>query len=128
MLFFVLLILKIKFFISIIQIFLENCDENLFPIDVLQRIDFISIIENRIRVLHELENFYRTDTINDQICDKLIDKILFQLTKFNPPNYGLKDIEFISIYLRLLVQINKMTIDVIAEFIYWYLEGGEQIR
>lgn len=90
--------------------------------------DFIQITENRIKVLHELENFYRTDSIDDQTRDTLIDKILFQLTKFNPPNYGLNDIELITIFLRLLVQINKMTIDVAAEFIYWYLEGGEHIR
>jgi len=91
-------------------------------------LDFILIAEKRIRVLHEIENYYRTDSINDQTCDTLIDQILFQLKKFNPPNYGLNDIEFISTYLRLLVQINKMTIDVVAEFIYWYLDGGERIR
>ncbi|CAF4224081.1 unnamed protein product, partial [Rotaria sp. Silwood2] len=111
-----------------IDIFLENCDENAFPPDVLQRLDFISNVENRIIVLHEIENFYRTNSINDQTCDTLIDRILFHLTKFNPPNYGIHDIEFISTYLRLLAHFNKMTMEVIAEFIYWYLEGGEQIR
>lgn len=90
--------------------------------------DFIQITENRIKVLHELENFYRTDSIDDQTRDTLIDKILFQLTKFNPSNYESNDIELISTYLRLLGQINKMTIDVVAEFIYWYLEGGDRIR
>jgi hypothetical protein len=97
-------------------------------VDVLQRLDLISVIENRMQVLHVLEEFYRTNSINDQTRDTLIDKILFQLTKFNPPNYDLNDIELISVFLRLLVQINKMTIDVAAEFIYWYLEGGEHIR
>ncbi len=90
--------------------------------------DFIQITENRIKVLHELENFYRTDSIDDQTRDTLIDKILFQLTKFNSSNYESNDIELISTYLRLLGQINKMTIDVVAEFIYWYLEGGDRIR
>jgi hypothetical protein len=66
--------------------------------------------------------------MNDQTRDALIDKILFNLTKFNPASYGLNDIEFISTYLRLLAHINKMTIDVIAEFIYWYLEGGDRMR
>jgi hypothetical protein len=91
-------------------------------------LDFIQITENRIKVLHELENFYRTDSIDDQTRDTLIDKILFQLTKFNSSNYESNDIELISTYLRLLGQINKMTIDVVAEFIYWYLEGGDRIR
>ncbi|CAF0753292.1 unnamed protein product [Rotaria sp. Silwood1] len=111
-----------------VDIFLENCDENIFPSDVLQRLDFISNIENRIIVLHEIENFYRTNSINDQTRDTLIDRILFHLTKFNPPNYEIHDIEFISTHLRLLAHLNKMTMDVVAEFIYWYLEGGDQIR
>ena len=110
------------------QIFLENCDENTFPVDVFQRLDFIPILEDRLKVLQELENFYRTNPITDQVRDTLIDKILFQLTKFTPPNYEIHDIEFITIYLRLLVKFNKMTMDVVAEFIYWYLEGGERIR
>ncbi|CAF4764175.1 unnamed protein product, partial [Rotaria magnacalcarata] len=38
------------------------------------------------------------------------------------------DIEFITTYLRLLAHMNKMTMDVVAEFIFWYLDGGEQIR
>jgi hypothetical protein len=111
-----------------VQIFLENCDENSFPVDVLQRLDFIPSVEHRVTVLHELENFYRTSSTNDQTNDSLIDKILFNLTKFNPSNYGINDFELISTYLRLLVQFNKMTIDVMAEFIYWYLEGGNRLR
>ncbi|CAF0730534.1 unnamed protein product [Rotaria sordida] len=111
-----------------VDIFLENCDENAFPSDVLQRLDFISNIENRIIVLQELENFYRTNSINDQTRDTLIERILFHLTKFNPPNYGIHDIELISTYLRLLAHLNKMTMEVVAEFIYWYLDGGDHIR
>jgi len=91
-------------------------------------LDSIPKIEKRINVLHELEDFYRTNSINDQTCDTLIDKILLQLTKFNPSYCGLMDIELISTYLRLLVLIDKMTIDVTAEFIYWYLDGGDRIR
>lgn len=94
----------------------------------MQRVDFISAVENRILVLHEIENFYRVNSVNDFTRDMIIDKILFQLTKFNPPNYEIHDIEFITTYLRLLSQMNKMTMEVVAEFIYWYLEGGEQIR
>ena len=90
--------------------------------------NLIPLIENRLHVLYELENLYRTITINDQMRDTLIEQILFELNKFNPPNYELNDIEFISTYLRLLVHFNKITIDVTAEFIYWYLDGGEQIR
>lgn len=127
MYYFILHYYEIKFQFSF-QAFLEKCDEDLFPIDVLQRLDFIPIIDNRIKVLHEIENYYRTNSIGDPTRDSLIDKILFQLTKFNPSNYGLHDIEFISTYLRLLVQINKITIDVVAEFIYWYLDGGDRIR
>ncbi|CAF1127858.1 unnamed protein product [Rotaria sordida] len=111
-----------------VDIFLENCDENAFPSDVLQRLDFISNIENRIIVLQELENFYRTNSMNDQTRDTLIERILFHLTKFNPPNYGIHDIELISTYLRLLAHLNKMTMEVVAEFIYWYLDGGDHIR
>ena len=81
-----------------------------------------------MKVLLELENFYRTYSPNEQIRDSIIDKILFQLTKFTPPNNGLHDVDFISTYIRLIVQFNKMSMDVVAEFIYWYLEGGDRIR
>jgi hypothetical protein len=81
-----------------------------------------------MKVLLELENFYRTYSPNEQIRESIIDKILFQLTKFTPPNYGLQDIDFISTYIRLIVQFNKMSMDVVAEFIYWYLEGGDRVR
>ncbi|CAF4508243.1 unnamed protein product [Rotaria socialis] len=108
--------------------FLDNCDEGVFPTDVLQRIDFISAVENRIVVLHEIENLYRAIPINDIGRDTVVDRILFQLSKFTPPNYGPNDIEFITTYLRLLAHMNKMTMDVVAELIFWYLDGGEQIR
>lgn len=85
-------------------------------------------MENRTRVLLEVENFFRVNSMTDQIRDSLIDKVLFQLTKFNPANYGPQDFELISTYIRLLVMMNKMTLDVVAEFIYWYLDGGERIR
>lgn len=107
---------------------MENCDENLFPVDVLQRLDFISNLDSRIKVLHELENYYRSNPISDQIRDSLVDKILFHLTKFTPPNYEPNDIELITTYLRLLVYLNRMTMEVVAEFIYWYLEGGDRLR
>lgn len=85
-------------------------------------------MENRIRALLEVENFYRVNSMTEQTRDSLIDKILFQLTKFDPSKYGPQDFELISTYIRLLVMINKMTLDVVAEFIYWYLDGGERIR
>jgi hypothetical protein len=81
-----------------------------------------------MKILLELQNFYRTYPINDETRDSIIDKILFQLTKFNPPNYGSYDVELISTYLRLIVQFNNMSMEVVAEFIYWYLEGGDRIR
>lgn len=85
-------------------------------------------VDNRIATLHEIENFYRSSSVNDQTRDGLIERVLFQLMKFNPPNYQLNDIDFISTYLRLLVHANKMNIEVVAELIYWYLEGGDHLR
>ena len=85
-------------------------------------------IDHRLLILQELENFYRTHPMNDLVRETLVQKILFHLTKYNPADNSLNDEAFISIYLQLLAQINKMTIDVIAEWIYWYLEGGHQIR
>lgn len=66
--------------------------------------------------------------MTDQTSDSIIDKILFHLTKFHPANYGPHDFELISTYIRLLVMINKMNMDVVAEFIYWYLDGGDRVR
>ncbi|CAF0962576.1 unnamed protein product [Adineta steineri] len=111
-----------------VDIFLETCDEDLFPTHVLQRLDMIISVEDRLAVLHELEDLYRSSSVNDQTRDSLIDKILTQLTKFNPLYYDTYDIEFISTYLRLLVLLKKMSIDVVGEFIYWYLEGGDRLR
>ena len=79
-------------------------------------------------ILRELENFYRTHPMNDLIRQTLVQKILFHLTKYNPADESQTDEAFINIYLQLLAQINRMTIDVIAEWIYWYLEGGHHIR
>jgi hypothetical protein len=66
--------------------------------------------------------------MNDLIRETLLQKILSHLTRYNPADDVSNDDAFISIYLQLLAQINRMTIDVIAEWIYWYLEGGHQIR
>ena len=110
------------------QVFLENCDESLFPLDVLQRLDFIRNLDHRLILLKELENFYRANPISDQTREILIDKILFLLTKYDPANLSATDLEMLTIYFRLLVHINRMTIDVVAEFIYWYLDGGDRVR
>lgn len=96
--------------------------------DVLQRLDFIRNLDNRLILLKELENFYRANTISDQTREALIDKILFLLTKYDPANLSATDFEMLTIYFRLLVHINRMTIDVVAEFIYWYLDGGDRLR
>ena len=58
--------------------------------------DSIPKIEKRIHILHELEVFYQDISPNDQTCNTLIDKILFQLTKFDPLYCGSLDIELIS--------------------------------
>ncbi|UJR35912.1 hypothetical protein I4U23_028653 [Adineta vaga] len=111
-----------------VEIFLETCDEDLFPAHVLQRLEMITSIEDRFAVLHELDEYFRSVSITGQTRDSLIDKILTQLTKFNPLFYDTYDVELIFIYLRLLAFLNKMSMDVVGEFIFWYLEGGDQIR
>ena len=88
----------------------------------------IPSIADRFAVLHILDEYYRSVPVADQSRDSLIDKILTHLKKFNPLFYDTYDVELILIYLRLLAFINKMTINVVGEFIYWYLEGGDQIR
>jgi hypothetical protein len=88
----------------------------------------IPSMEDRLTILHELEDFYRTSSIDDQTRDSFIEKILLHLTKFNPLYYDTYDVELITTYLRFLVLINKMNIEVVAELIYWYLEGGDYIR
>lgn len=111
-----------------IQIFLETCDEDLFPTHVLQRLDMVPSVDDRLAIVRELDEYYRSSTLTEQTRDSLIDKILQQLAKFNPLYYDTHDVELICIYLRLLAFLNKMSIDVVGEFIHWYLEGGDQLR
>ena len=110
------------------KIFLETCDESTFPFDVFQRLDFVANPSHRLIILKELEAFFRSQTMNDTTRDLLNDKLLFHLTKYNPTKVSTEDMTSIEILFRMLAETNRMTIDVVAEFIYWYLDGTDQIK
>lgn len=107
---------------------METCDETLFPLDVLHRLDLVENVAHRLAIIKGLEDFYRKNPVDEQTRQKLMDKILFLLTKYNPISLTSTDLEFINAYFDFLIFLNQMTIDVIAEFIYWYLDGGERLR
>ncbi|CAF0727372.1 unnamed protein product [Didymodactylos carnosus] len=110
------------------NVFLENCDENTFPIDVLQRIDFVQPEEHRFIILHELEHLFQNYPFSQHIRESIVEKILGHLMKYNPMNFAKDDVECIISYIRMLTAMNVMNIDVVTEWMYWYLDGGEKIR
>lgn len=96
--------------------------------EVLQRIDLIEDLENRLRIVKALNEFYRSETIDEQTREKLNEKLIFLLGKYDPTNLTSIENEFVQAYLDFLVFVNRLTIDVVAELIYWYLDAGEQMR